>query len=75
MSKEAIQCIIGKAILDADFRQRLFADPEKALMGFKLTVAEKKRLMRVDSETLEYMAKALGALEPVSRRGKRRISG
>lgn len=65
MSKESVQLLIGKAILDADFRQLLFADPEQALIGFKLTAAEKKHLLRVDSETLELMAKTLEAAQPV----------
>jgi hypothetical protein len=68
MSKEAVQLIIGKAILDADFRRCLFAAPEQALSGYKLTAAEKKRLLKVDSEALELMAKILGVSEPVSKR-------
>jgi hypothetical protein len=68
MIKEAVQLVIGKAILDADFRRCLFAAPEQALSGFKLIAAKKKRLLKVDSETLELMAKILGVLEPMSKR-------
>jgi len=75
MSKEAVQLVIGKAVLDADFRRCLFADPEQALSGFKLTAAEKRRLLKVDSETLELMAKILGTLEPVSKHNQPKIPG
>jgi hypothetical protein len=69
MSKEAVQLVIGKAVLDADFRRCLFSAPEQTLRGFKLTAAEKRRLLKVDSETLELMAKILGTSESESKRG------
>lgn len=59
MSKEAFQLAIGKAILDTEFRQALFSEPEQALLGFKLTLAEKISLKRLDSETLELLARLL----------------
>ncbi len=59
MSQKAIEAVIGKAILNDEFRQLLFADPEQALAGFRLTQAEKTKLRRVDSETLEVLSNLL----------------
>ena len=58
MTIESVQLVIGKAVLDADFRQLLLKDPERALADFRLTNAEKQSLMKVDGETLEIMANA-----------------
>ncbi len=59
MTKESVECVIGKAILDEEFRNQLFADPEQALAAFKLTPDEKSSIRRVDSETLELLIKIL----------------
>jgi hypothetical protein len=61
MSKEAVESILGKAILDAEFRKMLFAEPEKALAGFDLTETEKAQLKGLDSETLDIMSTTLDA--------------
>jgi hypothetical protein len=61
MSKEAVELAIGKALLNAGFRELLFAQPEQALSGFNLTAVEKNSLKRVDSETLELLAQTLHA--------------
>ena len=61
MSKENVEAIIGKAIMDAAFRQALLADPEKALAGYDLTVDEKAALRTLDSETLTSMGNSLDA--------------
>ena len=59
MSKEAVESVIGKAVLDSEFRALLMADPEKALAGFTLTEAEKTGLKNLDSETLDLMGNTL----------------
>ena len=59
MSKVMMESVIGKAILETDFREALLANPDQALAGFDLTLAEKTRLKRMDSETLEALARAL----------------
>jgi hypothetical protein len=41
VSREAVESVLCKAILDAEFRKALFADPEKTLAGFDLTETEK----------------------------------
>lgn len=56
MSKKTIESVLGKAILDNEFRNALFAFPDDALADFDLSVAEKNMLKRVDSETLELLA-------------------
>jgi hypothetical protein len=61
MSKEAVESVIGKAILDAEFRKALFADPEKALAGFDLSETEKAQLKGLDSETVDAMSRTLDA--------------
>ena len=64
MSKESFQLVIGKAVLDLEFRQALFADPDQALSEFKLSAAEKNSLKKIDSEALELMAKTLEISQP-----------
>ncbi len=59
MSKEAIESIIGKAILDAEFRKVLLEEPEKALAGYDLTETEKAQLKGLESETLDLMSTTL----------------
>jgi hypothetical protein len=59
MSQTSIEAVIGKAILNDEFRQLLFAGPEQALSAFDLTQAEKTKLRRVDSETLDILANIL----------------
>ena len=64
MSQESVELAIGKALLEEEFRNLLFAKPDEALFGFNLTSAEKSRLLRVDSETLEFLAQTLNRLKP-----------
>ena len=59
MSKEIMECVIGKAVLEAEFRDALLANPDQALAAFDLSEAEKSSLKRMDSETLEALARAL----------------
>ena len=66
MSQESVELAIGKALLEEGFRNLLFAKPDEALSGFNLTSAEKSRLLRVDSETLEFLAQTLNRLNPTA---------
>ena len=59
MSKEAVECAIGKALLDATFRAALLAEPDQTLTGFDLTKAERAALKRLDGETLDALALSL----------------
>jgi hypothetical protein len=72
MSVSAFEAVIGKTIVEAEFRDLLLADPDQALAGFDLTEEEVSILKKIDSETLELLS---GTLEtcirtlPYSRRG------
>ena len=59
MSKQAVESILGKAILDGEFRAALFADPEEALAAYELTEMEVAALKAIDVETLESFAGTL----------------
>jgi hypothetical protein len=59
MSKEALQAVIGKAVLDSEFREALFADPDQALEGYELTEEEVAALKAIDAETMESFAGSL----------------
>jgi hypothetical protein len=59
MSKEAVEAIIGKAVLDSEFREALFANPEGVLAGYDLTEEEVAGLRAIDFETLESFAGTL----------------
>ena len=59
MSKPVMESVIGKAILEPDFFAALLANPDQTLARFDLTLAEKARLKRMDSESLEALARAL----------------
>jgi len=53
VSQQALEAVIGRAVIDEEFRLRLFADPEAALDGYALTEGEVAALKRVDAESLE----------------------
>lgn len=53
MSQRDLEAIIGRAIVDKDFRDLLFADPEAALEGYELSEAERAALKKMDVETLD----------------------
>jgi len=73
MSKRSFESVLGKAILDAEFRNTLFAFPDDVLADFDLSIAEKNLLKRVDSETLELLAKTLNRrLKKTSRNALKR---
>ena len=57
MSQISVELALGRAILDSDFRERFFENPEEALAVFDLTQEEKTRIKKVDSETMDMMAR------------------
>ena len=59
MSKEAIESVIGKMMLDADFREAFAASPDQVLTGFDLTETEKASLKSMDVETMDALAHTL----------------
>jgi hypothetical protein len=56
MSTNTMKAVIGKAMLDTEFRNALLADSDMALATFDLTEAEKANLKKIDSETLDTLA-------------------
>lgn len=60
MSRQALEAVIGRAILDEEFRLALFADPEAVLVEYELTEQEMAAIRSVDAESLEASAVGLG---------------
>jgi hypothetical protein len=73
MSREAVEAIIGKAVLDSEFRKALFTSPDEALAGYDLTEQEMAGLKAIDAESIEALAgslderisKSIGVMPPV----------
>jgi hypothetical protein len=59
MSKESVEAIVGKAVLDGEFREALFASPEEVLSEYELTDEEVGALRAIDFETMESFAGTL----------------
>jgi hypothetical protein len=49
MSQQAVQNLIGRAVMDVAFRELLFSDPDKAFAGYDLTEEEKTILRNLDA--------------------------
>jgi hypothetical protein len=56
MSQQAVQNLIGRAVMDAEFRNLLFSDPDKAFEGYDLTEEEKNVLRNLDAEEVASFA-------------------
>ncbi|MFV9504167.1 MAG: Franean1_4349 family RiPP [Oscillochloridaceae bacterium umkhey_bin13] len=61
MSQEVVQQVIGRAITDAEFRQRLIDDARAACVGYDLTEEELTALDALDQESLQAFAGTLDA--------------
>lgn len=66
MSQRELEAVIGRAILDQEFRMALFANPAAALAGYELTETEMAALRLVDAESLD--AGAFGVAQRLARR-------
>ncbi len=60
MSREALEAVIGRAVIDAEFRLALFADPDATLDGYALTEGELAALKTLDAESLDAFAGKIG---------------
>ena len=60
MSQAVVMEIIGKAIDDKKFRQKLFKHPTKALDGYDLTDEERASLSNLDEDNFDDFAGGLG---------------
>jgi hypothetical protein len=63
MAQENLERLVGRAVLDPKFRERLFADPERAIReeGFDLTPEEVELVKSVDKQKAETLAEEIGA--------------
>ncbi len=59
MSKENVQTIIVRAILETEYRKLLFSDSGKALEGYELTGEETEALKSLDPEKFDVAANQL----------------
>ncbi len=59
MSKESVQTIVGRAILEPEYRKLLFSDPGKAMEGYELTGEETEAIKGLDSEKFDVVANQL----------------
>ncbi len=67
MSLESLKAIIGRAMLEPEFRKQLFDEPAVALKGYELTDQERAALLDLPKENFEALAGELG--ERISRSG------
>ena len=64
MARQELERLIGRAVLDAQFRQELFADPEKATReaGFDLSEEEMAGLKKIDLKQAQDVIEGMAAL-------------
>ena len=67
MSTENVEQIIGKAVVDSEYRELLFTEPDKALEDYELTEEEKSALKGMEREEFDSVASDLE--ERISRAG------
>lgn len=60
MSKQALEAILGRCVMDDVYRSLFFADPDQALAGYQLSREERATLLAVDAETLDAFAERVG---------------
>jgi hypothetical protein len=53
MSAESVEQVIGKAVVDGEYRELLFSEPDKALEGYELTEEESTALKGIEREKLD----------------------
>jgi hypothetical protein len=73
MSKEAVERVVGRAVLDSEFREALFADPDEVLADYELTEEEVAALKAIDFETMESFAARI--CDQMSRSGQMGLTG
>jgi len=59
MSKEALQAIVGRAIIDKEFERKLLSRSHEALAEFDLTKEEKEVICSIKATSLEQFARQL----------------
>ena len=59
MSIENVQTIIGRAVMEPEYRDLLFSEPDKALDGYELTDDESAALKGLEREKFDAVASEL----------------
>jgi hypothetical protein len=59
VSQDAVSQIIGRAAVDAAFRELLFSNPAQALQGYNLTDDERDALNNLKQDDLENFSTKL----------------
>jgi len=67
MSAESLEKIIGKAVVDGEYRELLFSEPDKALEGYELSEEESAALKGLEREKFNTAATEIE--ERISRAG------
>jgi hypothetical protein len=64
MASKDLERLVGRTILDAEFRERLFADPETVVRqeGYDLSPDEMAQLQKVDKEKAMALAEEMAAI-------------
>jgi hypothetical protein len=61
VSQKSVEAVIGKVLLDEEFRKSLLGNPDNALAEFELTASEIAGIKSIDGETLDALAATLDA--------------
>jgi len=59
MSREALELLVGMALVNRRFRFQLLRYPEETLSGFNLEPQEREMILRIHEEILEDFAEEL----------------
>lgn len=59
MAHEALQAMVGTAIVDSTFRRSLLNQSPEALRRFELTPEESAAVQRINAQTIEGFAREL----------------
>jgi hypothetical protein len=67
MTIESVKTVIGRAIVESEYRALLFSDPDRALEGYELTEEEAAALRGLERDRFDAVASELE--ERISRSG------
>jgi hypothetical protein len=73
MRVQALNRVVGEAVVNKEFRARLLADPRAALSGFDLAIDELELLATIRADSVDQFAQQLVTLlapEPAGERGR-----
>jgi hypothetical protein len=59
MSKQAFHQVVGRMVVDAEFRSRVVEKGEKALSRYDLTATEIQKILALDVKTVEQLSQQI----------------